>query len=149
MKTVWSVILRYSAVPLLFSALHSQTLPLGRGEPSFQQPSRAPGVDYVLPSEAEVKATLDRVRDYFVRSTAYRIIDTATGQPITDFSKPIKTAALDVLAGPFNEWDYPIGVIRAGMLHIADVTGDNSYRDYTLKNFDFMFEHQKYFEQQA
>src|ERR1022692_907230 len=51
----------------------------GRSEPSFSQPSRAPGVDYVLPTEGEVKATLDRIRDYFVRSTPYRIVDTATG----------------------------------------------------------------------
>jgi len=39
-------------------------------------------VDYVLPTEGEVKATLDRIRDYFVRSTPYRIIDTATGAPV-------------------------------------------------------------------
>ena len=27
---------------------------LGRSDPSFSQPSRAPGVDYVLPTEGEV-----------------------------------------------------------------------------------------------
>jgi len=62
---------------------------LGRSDPSFSQPSRAPGVDYVLPTEGEVKATLDRIRDYFVRSTPYRIIDTATGAPVEDQGNPL------------------------------------------------------------
>jgi hypothetical protein len=73
----------------------AQAQPPGRSDPSFSQPSLAPGVDYVVPAEADIKATLDRIRDYFVRSTQYRIIDTRTGQPITDFSRPIRTAALD------------------------------------------------------
>jgi unsaturated rhamnogalacturonyl hydrolase len=127
----------------------AQTPPLGRSEPSFQQPSRAPGVDYVVPTEAEIKATLDRIRDYFVRSTTYHIIDTQTGRTITDFSQPIKTAGVDNRSGQFNDWDYPIGVALAGMLHISDVTGDTSFRDYTLKNFDFIFDHLDYFKRQA
>ena len=54
----------------------------GRSDPAFSQPSVAPGVDYTVPSEAEIKAVLDRIREHFVRSTPYRIIDTATGQPL-------------------------------------------------------------------
>ena len=42
-----------------------------------------------------------------------------------------------------------MGVVLAGMLHVADVTGDTSYRDYTLKNFDFIFDHLDYFRKQA
>jgi hypothetical protein len=68
---------------------------LGRAEPSFAQPSRAPGVDYVLPSESDIKATLDRIRDYFVRTTPYRIIDTETGAPITDLVNPTKAAGIE------------------------------------------------------
>ena len=104
-----------------------------------------PGVDYAVPTEAEIKATLDRVRDYFVRSTTYRVVDSQTGSAITDFSKPVKTASIETM----NDWDYPIGVALAGMLQIADVTGDHSYRDYTLKNFDFIFDHLDYFRKQA
>src|SRR5580658_7558561 len=125
-------ILRYSAI--LAGALAA-----------CAQPSVPPGVDYAVPTESEIKATLDRVRDHFVRSTTYRVIDTATGRAIGDFSQPVKTAAIE----PFNDWDYPIGVALAGMLHIYDVTGDASYRDYTLKNFDFIFDHLDYFRRQA
>jgi unsaturated rhamnogalacturonyl hydrolase len=122
---------------------------LGKSDPSFSQPSRAPGVDYVLPTESEIKATLDRIRDHFVRSTPYRIIDTQTGAVITDLSKPTKTAGIDLRAGQFNDWDYPMGVVLAAMLHVSDVTGDAGYRAYTFKNFDFIFDHEDYFRKQA
>jgi len=122
---------------------------LGRAEPSFAQPSRAPGVDYVLPTESEIKATLDRIRDYFVRATPYRIIDTETGAPITDLANPTKTAGIDLRGGQFNDWDYPMGVALAAMLHVADVTGDASYADYAYKNFSFIFDHLDYFRKQA
>src|ERR1017187_8198195 len=119
----------------------------GRSDHSFSQPSRAPGVDYVLPTEGEVKATLDRIRDYFVRSTPYRIIDTATGAGVADLTKPSKTAGIDLRPGQFNDWDYPMGVVLAAMLHAAYVTGDTAYSDYTFKNFDFIFDHQDYFRE--
>ena len=139
------------AVPLaaLLVLASAQAQPPGRSDPSFSQPSLAPGVDYVVPAEADIKATLDRIRDYFVRSTQYRIIDTKTGQPIADFSRPIRTAALDSRGGQFNDWDYPMGVVLAGMLLATEVTGDTRYQDYTLKNFDFVFDHVDYFGKQV
>ena len=126
------------------SALHAQTL--GRSEPSFSQPSLAPGVDYVVPSEADIKAKLDAIREYFERSTPYRIVDTATRQEITDLTHPTRTAALD---GSFNDWDYPMGVVLAAMLQVTDVTGDPRYQQYTLRNFGFIFDHLDYFREQA
>ena len=135
-EMAYRFILRYLAVPLALAA----TL-----LPARAQPSVPPGVDYAVPTEAEIKTTLDRIRDYFVRSTTYRVVDTQTGRAITDFSQPIRTAAVEA----FNDWDYPIGVALAGMLHVSDVTGDTSYRDYTLKNFDFIFDHLDYFRQHA
>lgn len=121
----------------------------GRSEPGFQWPSIAPGVDYTLPSEAEVKAPLDRIRGFFERSTPYRVIDTATGRPITDLTKPTKTAGIDMRDGEFNDWTYSMGVAMAGMLHASDVTGDKAFEQYTRKNFQFIFDHLEYFRAQA
>lgn len=121
----------------------------GRSDPAFAQPSITPGVDYTVPSETEVKQVLDRVREHFVRATPYRIIDIATGQPVTDFSRPIKTAGIDTRAGEFNDWTYSMGVVHAGMLHATDVTGDPRFQDYAIKNFDFIFDHLDYFRRQA
>lgn len=121
----------------------------GRSEPNFQWPSIAPGVDYTLPTEAEIKAPLDRVRDFFVKSTPYRIIDTATGKTVTDLTTPSQTVGIDLREGEFNDWTYSIGVTMAGMLHATDVTGDKSFEAYTYKNFDFIFDHIEYFRAQA
>jgi rhamnogalacturonyl hydrolase YesR len=121
----------------------------GRSDPAFSQPSVIPGVDYTVPSETEVKAVLDRIRDHFVRSTPYHIIDTQTGQPITDLAQPTRTAGIDTRPGEFNDWTYSMGVVLAGMIHVTEVTGDASYQAYTLKNFDFIFDHLPYFRQQA
>ncbi len=121
----------------------------GRSDPSFSQPSLAPGVDYTLPTEAEVKAVLDRVREHFVRSTPYAVIDTATGKPIADFSRPVKTAGIDNRRGEFNDWTYSMGVVLAGMLQASDVTGDERFAAYALKDLDFVFDHLDYFRRQA
>jgi len=121
----------------------------GRSEPNFPLPSLAPGVDYTLPVEADIRQALDRVRGWFERSTAYGVIDTASGQPITDFSKPTKTAGIDLRKGEFNDWTYSMGVVYAGMLALADVTKDPAYEQYVLKNFDFVFDHIDFFRRQA
>ena len=121
----------------------------GRSDPAFSQPSIAPGVDYTVPAEAEIKAALDRIRDHFVRSTPYRVIDTATGRPITDFATPVRTAGVDSRTGEFNDWTYSMGVVLAAMLQVTEVTGDTSFQDYTFKNFDFIFTHLPYFRKQA
>jgi rhamnogalacturonyl hydrolase YesR len=121
----------------------------GRSDPAFSQPSIAPGVDYTVPAEAEIKAALDRIRDHFVRSTPYRVIDTATGQPVTDFSTPLKTAGVDNRNGEFNDWTYSMGVVLAAMLQVSEVTGDTTFQDYTFRNFDFIFTHLPYFRKQA
>ncbi len=140
-------------VPVLIAAgaalAFAQLPPGGRADPSFSQPSIAPGVDYTLPTEGEVKAVLDRIRDHFVRSTPYAVIDTATNAPITDFTRPIKTAGIDSRRGEFNDWTYSMGVVLAGMLHVTEVTGDKTYAAYAIRNFDFIFDHIDYFRRQA
>ena len=145
-----------AAILLLAGGLASAQAPAGaagqrpgRADPAFSQPSIAPGLDYTVPTEAEIKAALDRIRDHFVRSTPYRIIDTASGQPITDLSTPVKTAGIDSRNGEFNDWSYSMGVVLAAMLHVTEVTGDASFQDYAFKNFDFIFTHLPYFKRQA
>jgi rhamnogalacturonyl hydrolase YesR len=127
------------------AAAQQQTL--GRSDTSFSQPSRPPEVDYTLPTEAEIKSTLDRILAHFQRSTHYQIMDSQTGKPITDLSRPVKSAGIG--DGEFNDWTYSMGVVLAGMLHVSDVTGDPRYQSYTLRDFDFIFDHLDYFRRQA
>jgi rhamnogalacturonyl hydrolase YesR len=121
----------------------------GRSDPSFTQASLAPGVDYTLPSEAEIKATLERIREHFERATPYRVIDTKTGETVTDLAKPRKEIGIDNRNGEYNDWTYSMGVVLAAMLQAADVTGDERFAAYTFRNFDFVFDHLPYFRAQA
>ncbi len=121
----------------------------GASDPVFHQPSRPPNVDYTLPAEGDIVATLARIRDHFVRSTPYRVIDTATGAPIADLAEPTASAGIDTRPGEFNDWTYSMGVVLAAMLHVSDVTGDASFAAYTTRNFDFIFDHLDYFRRQA
>lgn len=124
-------------------------LATGRSDPSFTQPSLAPGVDYTLPSEAEVKAVLDRVREHFERSTPYAIIDTVTGEKVSDLARPRKSVGIDNRNGEYNDWTYSMGVVLAGMIQATEATGDARFADYALRNFDFVFDHLPYFRAQA
>jgi rhamnogalacturonyl hydrolase YesR len=121
----------------------------GRSDPAFTQPSLAPGVDYTVPSEAEIKQVLDRIRGHFETSTPYRVIDTSTGRALADLTTPSKTAGIDRRAGEFNDWTYSMGVVLAGMLQVTEVTGDQRFQAYALKDFDFIFDHLGYFRRQA
>jgi unsaturated rhamnogalacturonyl hydrolase len=122
----------------------------GRSDSAFAAPSLAPGLDYTVPVESEVAAALGRIRAHFERSTPYRIVDTATGAPVADLhGAPSKTVGIDLKPGEFNDWTYSMGVVLAGMLLASDVTGDPAFRQYTLKNFDFIFDHLEYFRRQA
>jgi len=121
----------------------------GRSDPTFAQPSIATGVDYTVPTEDEVKQVLDRIRQHFENSTPYRIIDTATGAGVADPGTPSKAAGIDMRGGEFNDWTYSMGVVLAGMLHVTDVTGDQRFQVYAIKNFDFIFDHLDYFRRQA
>jgi len=127
----------------------SQTPAPGRSEPGFSQPSLPPGVDYTLPTEDEIHATLNRVLEYFQRSTRYEVINVETGEAITDLSQPVKNAGVDISKGEFIDWTYSTGVALAGMLQVSEVTGDKRFREYALRNFDFIFDHEDYFRRQA
>ncbi len=140
--SAWQTITGVAGSPTPAAA--QPTLPAAPPTPSTALPA-----DDGAPTEAEVKAVLDRILDHFVRSTPYRVIDTATGRPITDFAQPIRTAGIDTRAGEFNDWTYSMGVVLAGMLQVSEATGEGRYQDYAFRNFDFIFSRLPYFKRQA
>jgi len=132
-----------------WSQQESSAVKAGRSDPSFTQPSLAAGVDYTVPTEAQIKDDLERILQHFVQSTSYQIFDTKTGRPITDFTHPIASAGIDTSKGEFADWTYSNGVALAGMLQAADATKDPAFQNYALKTFDFIFDHEPYFRAQA
>ena len=141
------LILNLLTVALLFCSatkINSQTNGHGNyvldSNPDIEYP-----VSYKIPSVEEIKSILDREKNYFVISTPYKIINKDTFEEITDFSYPNENAEIDVRTGEFNTWTYTMGVVYSGMDLVYEVTGDKSYLDYAIKNYDFVFDNLPYF----
>ena len=82
--------------------------------------------DYPVPygpiTAAQVTEVLERVRGYLEADTPARLVDSATGQPITDLAKPDANAVFE--PGAFRMISYEWGVTYTGMLLAAEATGD-------------------------
>lgn len=96
--------------------------------------------DYPVPygpaKAEEVKAVLDRVRNYLEANTPMRVIDSQTKEMITDFSKLNNNAVLE--PGTYRLISYEWGVVYSGMLLAGDATGDAKFTDYTTSRIKFI-----------
>ncbi len=89
-------------------------------------------VDYPTPyepaSEAEIRATLDRLHDYVDVAAPIEVLDAESGARVNDLQnlpRRVSLARTDLQIGSY-EW----GVTYAGMLRSAEVLGDPKYRAY-------------------
>jgi unsaturated rhamnogalacturonyl hydrolase len=113
-------------------------------------PSAVYSTAYHEPSPAEITADLVRVRGFLEAAMPGRLIDTATGSPITDFDHPVPTAAIDRGEnGAFSPLDYNVGVIHTGMLSAADATGDPRFKAFTERQLKFLAAAVPYFSAPA
>ncbi len=98
-------------------------------------------IAYAVPEVEQVEAAVARVHDYIVTHSSLKIIDRNTRREIAspDFEKFNTNAIIDSSLGPFNRWDYPIGVILTSFDHLAGVTGKPEYRDYNMRFFNYTF----------
>jgi rhamnogalacturonyl hydrolase YesR len=90
-------------------------------------------VDYPTPYELarpqDVRALLERIHAYVSEAAPIRVVNGETGEGVTDLAKlpPQVALARTDLQIVTYEW----GVTYAGMLLLAQVTGDARYRQYT------------------
>lgn len=108
------------------------------------QPVAVPhqGVPYGLTTSADVKLVLDRVLKYVEQVTPFDIVNTR-GEKITDLSRPVKEAT--IAKGEFNIFTHEWGLAYRGMLMAAEVTGDQRYKDYVSRRFEFLNKAVAYF----
>ena len=137
---------RFHLPALAGLALALAALPLRADGPFRNRDNKSPRdsgegtypVPYQLPTAAEVTETLGRIRGYLDTAAPTRVIDSRTGAEITDFSTPVATAVLDRGEAEFSPLAYEMGVVHAGMLRAAAVTGDAKFSDYTKKHLEFL-----------
>lgn len=117
--------------------------PKDTGEPTYPIP-------YQLPKVGEITEALTRIRTYLdQRGAPTHVVDRKTGKEITDFSNPIETAASTRGEEEFSPLAYEMGVIHAGMLKAAAVTGDQAFSAFTQRHMQFLADRLPYFQAQS
>ncbi|MCQ2259332.1 MAG: glycoside hydrolase family 88 protein [Bacteroidaceae bacterium] len=113
-----AILLSLAMLPALCNAQTVQndaTAPLHLMKPAYTIP-------YGAPKAEEVKATIDRVRDY---------LDATTFTELDETGKQLKR-------GTFRLTSYEWGVTYSAMLRAGEVTGDFSYVSYALNRMSFL-----------
>nr|WP_229265212.1 glycoside hydrolase family 88 protein [Duganella sp. 1224] len=105
-------------------------------------------VPYKKPTVAEITASLDRIRGYMEATTPTRVIHKDSGIQITDFSQPVADAIVEPSSADWGIQVYEMGVVHAGLLKMAAVTGDRKYTAMTARHFQFMADKLPYFAAQ-
>jgi unsaturated rhamnogalacturonyl hydrolase len=104
--------------------------------------------DYPVPygpvKAEEIKSVLNRIYTYLNESTPAKVIDSKTKAEITDISKLSDDAIFE--PGVFRLISYEWGVVYGAMLAAADATGDNKFRDYTVRRMDLIADMADYFK---
>lgn len=116
--------------------------PNDAGEPTYPVP-------YQMPTVAEITETLGRVRGFLESATPTRVINRTTRQEITDFTTPVADAVVERSEANFNLIAYEMGVVHAGMLRAAEVTGDKAFTVFTERHLNFIGQRLPYFQAQA
>ena len=101
-------------------------------------------IPYEYPDIENIKEVLNRIRLYYENSSPRQVIDSKTGEPVTDLSKPNKNAK--VAAGFSGEWSYTHGVVLSAFVYIDDVIGDPAFFANNPRFYDFVAKYQPYFE---
>ncbi len=93
-------------------------------------------IPYEFPSVENIKAVLKQVKTYYESTSPQLIIDSKTGEKITNFSTLNENAT--VSEGFSSEWSYTHGVVLSAFDYITKVTGDTSFFADNVKFFDFV-----------
>jgi len=110
-----------------------------------ESPERIPDylVPYDYPTVEGIEEILYRVLSYYESTSTLKVIDSETGNEITNFEKLNKNARVsDGFAG---EWSYTHGVVLSAFGYIGDVTGDQTFFANNTRFFDFVVETLPYF----
>lgn len=117
--------------------MNDSNTPLHLLQPDYPTPYGAPEV-------SEVKEVLDRVKGYLEETTFTTILTEEGGSEITDFSKVDEKSVLK--KGDFRLLSYEWGVTYSAMLLAGEVTGDQSYTNYTKNRVKFIADLYPHFE---
>ena len=105
-------------------------------------------VPYKMPLAAEITETLHRVRGFLETVTPTRVVTKKDAEPIVDFSVVRADAVFEQPDSDIGILAYEMGVVHAGLLRAAEVTGDPRFTQMTQRHFAFFVDKFPYFQAQ-
>lgn len=97
------------------------------------------------PQKEQTEKIVRLVADRVLKRTTYRFLNKRTGQRFEN-STSLPVSADIVLESGYNDWKYWNGVIHLAMLELWRSTGDEKYKNYVQKNYEFAFSHLDFFK---
>ena len=97
---------------------------------------------FAQPNTEEV---VRRVADHIIQTTSFQFVNSKTGEKFASTKGKDTTNSVKA-ESKFNKWQYVNGVLTVGMLRLSDAVNDPKYRDYSRKNFSFIFDNLDYFK---
>lgn len=112
-------------------------------------PGRVPvyPVAYEMPSVENIKEVLHRVKRYYEATSPQTIVNSKTGERITDFTSFNANATPS--DGFSSEWSYTHGVVLSAFDYITKVTGDESFFADNTKFYNYVVDNLPYFQKNA
>jgi unsaturated rhamnogalacturonyl hydrolase len=98
-------------------------------------------------AQENVVAPLVRVADRIIQQTSYRFVDSATGRVLLPNQLVPVSPSVRIMSD-YNDWTYFMGVVLSGMMSMSRATGDPRFQEYVIRDFDFIFDHVQYFQEQ-
>lgn len=92
--------------------------------------------------------SLLKIADGIVRDNIRGFVDYETGIVYNDASKLDPLKKIGFLSG-YSRMYYPNSIINIAMLELGDFLNEQKYIDYSIKNYNFIFDNVKYFKGQA
>ncbi|MEO6520666.1 MAG: glycoside hydrolase family 88 protein [Mucilaginibacter sp.] len=97
-------------------------------------------------AQTNTEEVVRRVADNIIKTTTFKFVNSKTGEKF-DSTKGLAPSGDVKAESKYNRWMYVNGVLTAGMMQTAAVLNDKKYSDYSLHNFQFIFNSLPYFEE--
>ena len=142
MKRLFTTVALFGAMAAMPLAAQNQS-PASVAQEQQRRPAVSPE-ERAAAQVAAVKGHLDRILLFLGENSPAGIVDSKTGEKVTDYRKIDENSVL--ARGRFGIVTYEWGVTYSGMLKVAQVTGDSRYTDYVYERFKLIGESYPYFE---
>jgi len=100
-----------------------------------------------LYEKSEVEHVIRLVADRMIADTSHAFVNSKSGAVIQSLDGVEASPDIWLQSG-YEDWKYWNGVNNIAFFRMSALLEDESYKEYVLKNFDFIFDNLPFFEQQ-